>query len=65
MRILIVSKFNHHEIKETQLIPREGDRIDIFYRPYPSVTGVLLWPSKETTKIFSTDEDIDAIITVE
>lgn len=64
MKLLIVSRFKS-TVKDTDILPRVGDKIDVHYYPYPSVDSVLLYPSKETLQRFDVDLDIDAVITVD
>jgi hypothetical protein len=61
MKILIVNKLNQSVIVITDILPRIGDSIDKFYKPYPIVTHVLLWPQDKTMA----DNSIDAVVTVE
>lgn len=65
MKLLIVSKFKA-TLKETDILPRVGDKIDIWF-PYPSVASVLLFPSKDSLRILNdgVDIDADAVITVD
>ena len=65
MKVLVINGFGHNEIKETQVIPRVGEMVDMFYLPHPTVTNVLHWPSKETlVKLQAENIDIAAIVTV-
>ena len=55
--------------KDTCILPRVGDKVDMFYSPFPEVVNVLLYSSEETleglTKGLVEDVKIDAIISVE
>jgi hypothetical protein len=51
MKILIVSELaGQMVLKEVNVIPRQGDYIDMFYTPIPKVTKVILYPSPKTLK---------------
>lgn len=68
MRVLIIDNFvGKAVIKETGFIPRLGDRLDLFYEPYPTVDGLLIWPTEKTLEPFSglglDLSRIDAVIT--
>ena len=66
MKILIVSSINHVTVQDTEILPRTGDKVDMFYMPYPTVISVLLYPSKETlSNVKNLNCSIDAIVTVE
>lgn len=65
MNILIITQSGNAQIKETQILPRIDDRVDMFYKPLPKVIGVCLFPSKDTLKELNITESIDAIVTVE
>jgi hypothetical protein len=59
MKILIVSEFaGQIVLKEVNVIPRQGDYIDIFYTPIPKVTKVILYPSPATLKQVDTEKRI-------
>lgn len=65
MKILIVSTIGKGEVKESDFIPRIGEKVDMFYHPMPTVTSVTNWPSKELLKQVSAENmDIKAIVTV-
>lgn len=63
MKIFIINKYGQTKIKDTDILPRIGDNVDMFYMPHPTVKHVLLWPIEGSLNI--TDKDIDAIVTVE
>jgi hypothetical protein len=66
--IFISSRAGMTEIKNTDILPRIGDKVDMFYMPLPKVVDVILYPSLETTKqlVFKEEVDlVDAIIMVE
>ena len=63
MIIIIVSRFGHSEVKDTSILPRIGDTVDLFYNPMPKVTAVCLFPSSET--LAGVVGHVDALITVE
>lgn len=64
MQILIINQFGNGEVKTVNFIPRVGDRIDMFYSPSPTVTGVLCYPSKSTLEsVKAGNLQIDAIVT--
>ena len=70
MKILIVTKIGTGAVRSTQIIPRKGDLVDLFYKPHPRVSEGLLYPSKETLealgcKSSGIDSTIDAIITLD
>jgi hypothetical protein len=67
MNILIVSQSGHNAVKVTDILPRVGDKVDMFYEPIPTVTDVVLFPTEERMKGLSLRyavEDIQAIIAV-
>ena len=66
MNILVINQFGQNEIKQSEVIPRIGDKVDMFYEPLPSVTQVVMWPSKERCDSLGIEITlrIDAIITV-
>ena len=47
MKLLMISKYGQAEVKESDILPRVGDQVDMFYSPLPSVDQVVLWPSDE------------------
>lgn len=63
MRILFITEMGHNTIKETNILPRVGDKVDVFYRPFPVVENVLLFPSKKLLEEFGINE-VDAIVTL-
>lgn len=70
MKILFVNKFGRSEFKDTDILPRVGDKVDMFYYPHPEVTNVLLYPSKETAMKIMRElgcgcNGLQAIITVD
>lgn len=49
MKILIIETvINEAVIKTVQSIPRIGERIDLFYSPFPTVKDVVNLPSQAT-----------------
>lgn len=65
MTILIVNEFGQTAVRESEFLPRIGDKIDLFYEPLPTVTGVVAWPSPERIKALgSTDYTVCAIVAV-
>lgn len=62
MKILIVNPFGKSLVIISDILPRKGDRIDMFNNLCPVVQSVLLWPSEERLK--GLDENIDAIVAV-
>lgn len=66
MRLLILSGNGNSGIIESNFVPRIGDKVDMFYKPFPTVTHVLCWPSDDLLASRGTyvSSDIDAIITV-
>jgi len=66
MKMLVFNKFGNGVIKESDIIPRVGDMLDLFYLPLPTVTEVVLWPTEERLKEFDADKlNIQAIIRCE
>lgn len=66
MKVLVINQFGNGQIVTTDFVPRVGDRIDMFYEPLPTVTGVVAWPSEARLKTLKADgfsERIEAIIT--
>jgi hypothetical protein len=65
IKLLIVNQFGNGVIKKSNVMPRIGDQVDLFYKPYPKVTNILLWPGDDLKKQLSFEDiDIDAIISV-
>lgn len=69
MKILFVNEFGQSELKETEILPRIGDNVDMFYKPYPKVTSVLLYPNEDTAKKLMCElgcgcNSLQAIVTV-
>ena len=65
MKVLIIHEHGQNEFKEVSFIPRVGDKIDVFYRPYPEVFSALAYPSVDTIKSLGVEcGNLDAIITV-
>ena len=66
MKVLILNRMGNAVQKDTDILPRIGDQIDMGYLPHPRVSAVLLWPSKETLTFTSLEpKDCDAIITLD
>lgn len=63
MRILFVDEMGNNVLMETDILPRVGDKVDMFCRPFPVVKNVLLFPSKELLEEFEINE-VDAIVTL-
>jgi hypothetical protein len=69
MKIVFISEFGKACIKSTEILPRIGDSVDMFYKPSPKVLSVLLYPTIDTlksleTKGFDGVGAIDAVIIV-
>lgn len=66
MNILIMSDCKSTIVKNTTILPRVGDRVEINYKPMPTVFDVVLWPNQNDLKKFNEDIDvnIDAIVMV-
>lgn len=62
MKVMIVSKFGHLGIKEVDHVPRIGEKVDVFYRPCPTVVDVVWWPD---ASLLNTEEKIDVLLTVD
>lgn len=45
-KIAIVNEFGGHEIVEMPIVPRIGDTVPMFHKPYPTIKNVLLMPEK-------------------
>lgn len=66
MKILVINKFGGSEIIDRHSIPSIGSQVDMFYRPYPVVQAVLMWPSIATLdSLGAAGIPIEAIVTVE
>tara|TARA_R110000850_G_scaffold217964_1_gene343540 strand:- start:491 stop:697 length:207 start_codon:yes stop_codon:yes gene_type:complete len=65
-KILVINQFGKGEIKDSDFLPRVGDKVDMFYEPLPTVTQVVMWPSKERLSALKHNSflDVIAIITV-
>lgn len=65
MKILVINQFGTGQVKDSKVIPRVGDKVDMFYEPLPSVTQVILWPSRRRLAQLQAEKlDIEAIIIV-
>jgi len=64
MKIAFVSPYSEVVIKDTNILPRLGDKVDMFFEPAPSVSQVLLFPSLSNLSRQSLPSDTDAIISV-
>lgn len=65
MKVLFVTKYGQNCFKDLSFIPRLGDSMDLFYRPYPKVTAVLLFPTLTTLAELGVTDHIDAVITLD
>jgi len=65
MRVLIINNFGQKQIRDGDILPRIGDRVCMFYEPFPTVTAVLLYPDIEKQRGCGYEGGIDAIVTVE
>jgi hypothetical protein len=65
MKILFVTKDGNANVLVTDILPRIGDKVCMFYEPWPMVKTVLLYPNKEYLSKFKIEESIDVIITVD
>lgn len=45
-KVAIINEFGSHEIVEIPVVPRIGDTVPMFYKPFPKVKNVLLMPEK-------------------
>ena len=63
MKLLVVNNHLKASIVESEILPRIGDSVDMFYSPRPKVSDVILWPSKETLGEFSS-HDVSAVVVV-
>jgi hypothetical protein len=65
MQLLVVTKFGRNIIVDAQAIPPKGAAVDLFYKPYPIVTDVLMWPNKETLRALKVENfQIEAVVFV-
>lgn len=65
MKVLVANKFGENKIVTSGHIPRVGESVDVFCRPFPTVTNVLNWPGDELLDSLGAPKDIDAIVTVD
>ena len=65
MNLLIISHLHQSEFKETDILPRVGDRLDMFYTPRPTVKEVILFPTAESLEMIKCSRHVDAIILTE
>lgn len=66
MKIAIICMYGNYRIIETQILPRVGDRIDMFYTPRPVVNSVLLYPSNKSMDMIEKNlTGLDAIVMAE
>ena len=65
MKILVLNSSGNSEIKHSSFIPRVGENVDMFYRPMPTVSNVINWPSKAMLKDVNAENmEIDVVIMV-
>lgn len=65
-KVLIVASVHKVVYDEMKIIPRVGDKIDVFYHPFPTVTQILLKPSYKTMKRIGFENyELDAIVYVD
>jgi len=59
---------SHLSVEEVKQLEREffaGDKLDVFFYPYPEVFTILAYPSKSTLKSLGVEcSTVDAIVTV-
>lgn len=65
MNLLFIGKIGGVQFKTCDILPRVGDKVDLFYRPYPTVSNVLLYPSLDTLDEMGLNQHVDAVITLE
>lgn len=65
-KVIFRTEFNQIEIKETKIIPRLGDTLPMFYKPYPSVYKIILFPDMNELRNLDYEKfnEIDAIVFV-
>jgi len=59
-KVLIVNEFGNNEVVNLPIIPRIGDTLPLFYKPWPKVQIVCLLPEKFDPSL----KGYDAIVTV-
>ena len=64
MQILVINQYGQSELICSEVIPRIGDKVDLFEGTLPTVASVVLWPSERLLKNLTTRLDIDAIVAV-
>jgi hypothetical protein len=64
MRVMIIDGYGQDVVKETNLLPRIGDSIDMFSNPFPKVESVVLWPTRATLDDLDIGELVDVIVLV-
>ena len=65
MKILIIETvINKAVIKTVQSIPRIGERVDLFYSPFPTIKDIVNLPTQSTIKSLgvTTGDKIDAVL---
>ena len=65
MKLIVIDQFGKAKKLTAKALPRIGDKVDMFYRPFPTVTMVLMWPTKERLKEFGVNDEVEAIVAVE
>lgn len=66
MKMIFYHKsFSYTKVVRGNFVPRVGDEVDMWHRPFPRVTNVIAFPTAELLKEFDGAEDVDAIISVE
>lgn len=65
MKILVINQFGENKIIDSNVVPNIGTQVDMFYKPYPVVSAVLMWPTIATLDgLGAAGIPIEAIVTV-
>lgn len=62
VRVAFINKFGDSEVHEMNYMPRVGEVVPLFYKPFPHVTQVACLPEKIMPELEG--KNIDALITV-
>ena len=65
MKLVIINVFRECRVVEASTIPAKGAQIDMYYKPNPTVTNVVMWPRDDTLNSLGIKEaNVEAIVFV-
>jgi hypothetical protein len=62
MKVVFLNKYGQVTTMMLPFIPRIGDTMCLFYKPYPTVKQVLLYPQSDDLKDITEDTDVVALV---